>query len=76
MLRVLDAVQRRAALSVYVRRLSSMGIPSDLDTTDAEDGKRFDDEPDIPAIFRELHAYHADYRPLANAQFVFLRTAD
>ncbi|KUZ32983.1 hypothetical protein [Burkholderia territorii] len=77
MLRVLEAIGLRAALSVYVRRLSPMGIPIDLETTDAEDGAPFaEDYPDIPAIFREVHAYHAKYRPLANADICYKWSSD
>ncbi|HEB3535284.1 TPA: hypothetical protein RZC51_006886 [Burkholderia cenocepacia] len=76
MLRVLDMAKLHAALSIYVQRLSPMGIPNDLDTTDAEDGMRFDDDPGIPPLFKEIHLYHADYRPLANADIVYRRTAD
>lgn len=76
MLRVLDMAKLHAALSIYVQRLSPMGIPNDLDTTDAENGKPFDDDPDIPSLFKEIHIYHADYRPLANADIVYRRTAD
>lgn len=76
MLRVLQVTKLDKALSIYVRRLSPMGIPNDLDTIDAEDGMPFDDHPDIPAIIKEIHAYHAGYRPLANADIVFLRMAD
>ncbi|PLZ01138.1 hypothetical protein CY652_17810 [Burkholderia sp. WAC0059] len=57
MLRVLEIAKLDTSLSIYVRRLSPMGIPNDLDTTDAENGKPFDDDPDIPAIFREIHVY-------------------
>lgn len=76
MLRVLKVTKLDKALSIYVRRLSSIGIPNDLDTTDAEDGKPFDNHTEIPTIFKEIHAYHADYRPLANADIVFLRMTD
>ena len=76
MLRVLEVAKLDKCLSIYVRRLSSMGIPNDLDITDAEDGKPFGDHPDVPPLFREIHAYHADYRPLANADIVFRRTGD
>lgn len=76
-LRVLEAVNLRAALSVYVRRLSPMGIPTDLEITDAEEGALFaEDYPDIPAIFREVHAYHAKYRPLANADICYKWSSD
>ena len=76
MLRVLEVAKLDKSLSVYVRRLSPMGIPNDLDTTDAENGKPFDNDPDIPAIFKEIHTYHTDYRPLTHADIIFLRTAD
>lgn len=75
-LQALEIARLEKILSVYVRRLSPMGIPSDLDTADAEDGKPFHNHPDTPALFKEIHTYRAAYRSLAHADVVFLRTAD
>lgn len=51
-LKVLEIARLENILSAYVRRLSPMGIPSDLDTADAEDGKPFHNHPDTQGLFK------------------------
>jgi hypothetical protein len=76
MLRALKAAKLQSTLSIYVRRASPMRIRNDLDATDAEDGGIFSDHPDAPALEKEIHAYHADYQPLANSHIVLLWRGD
>ena len=76
--RVLEAVDRTAALSLYIQANSPAGIPCDLDTLDAEDGGVFDCDIDFPfsALLQEVHAYHAKYLPRSNADILYIRVSD
>lgn len=78
---ILPKIHQQSALSVYVWRRSSIGLPCDTDIIDAEDGAQFEDciipaneyDPTAAALDRELHAYHADCRPCRYADLLFLR---
>ncbi|AOI94088.1 hypothetical protein WS58_16440 [Burkholderia pseudomultivorans] len=67
-----------ARLHVYVQPISPYGIPSNLETLDAEDGKPLD--PTVATFFNELDhevfRYHAAYRPFKQADVIYYRTAE
>ncbi|HDR9189919.1 hypothetical protein [Burkholderia vietnamiensis] len=80
---ILQRIDQQSALAVYVWRRSSIGLPYDTDIIDAEEGAQFEGyesiisateyDPTAAALDRELHAYHADCHPVANADLLFLR---
>ena len=65
------------ATFVYVQRNSSVGLAGDLDDLDAETDENSPDPIELglmTALYREVRAYHAHYRPSHNANFVYVRT--
>ncbi|MGN6232083.1 MAG: hypothetical protein ACTHNZ_13100 [Trinickia sp.] len=75
---VLAALNRVAAASVYVQRITQAGLPSDMDFIDVESG--IEASADVLANFsvldHEIYAYHRQHRPRTNADVVFNRRAE
>lgn len=80
---IVPKIDQQSALSVYVWRCSAIGLRCDTEIINAEVGAQFEDyesiippneyDPTAAALDRELHEYHADCRPVANADLLYLR---
>jgi MoxR-like ATPase len=79
MRRVLEEIDRRAALTVYVQRNTSAGLIADSVFIDAEAGEYVDEsyrDHCFSGLDPEIYDYHREYRPWMNADIVFVRVAD
>lgn len=78
MRKVLAAINRVAATSVYVQRITRAGLPSDMDFIDVESG--IEANAGVLANFsgldHEVYTYHRQHRPRAHADVVFNRRAE
>ncbi|MFC0575360.1 hypothetical protein [Paraburkholderia solisilvae] len=74
---VLDRLQLTAAVHIYVQLNSPMGIPSNLNIMDREDGHQIDDTYGklLSETDWEIAAYHERYRPRSNADVIYVRTS-
>lgn len=75
MRRVLGALNRVAAVSVYVQRITQAGLPGDMDFIDVESGieASADVLENFGVLDHEIYEYHRQYRPRSNADVVFNR---
>lgn len=75
---VLAAINRPAAVRVYVQRNTAAGLPGDLDFFDVESG--IEASVDTLSLFNdlelEIYTYHRQHRPRSNADIVFIRTGE
>jgi hypothetical protein len=73
--RVVERLGSPDALHVYVQLNSPMGIPSCLDTLDAEeDGANISIAAELPPPHGEVLEYHARYKPSRRADILYIRT--
>jgi hypothetical protein len=73
---VLACLECDAALHIYVKRKSRVGIPSDLNTLDLENALTLGDTSQFRGLDREIAYYHFRCRPHRNADVVYVRTVD
>jgi hypothetical protein len=78
MLDVLDLIQMKSALAIYIVRLTQTGLEGDICILDAEDEEPHGWVPDDGpgSLYREVRAYHSRRKPRRNADMVYSRSGD
>jgi hypothetical protein len=71
---VVERLGLSAAAFVYVQRVSLAGVPGDLDMMDADEEGQVVNRPYFSDLDREILHYHAYYRPIGSADFIYRRT--